>query len=68
MRITDYPNSISDKQWRLVKKYLPQENLIGRSVVLPKRWNLERAFARINRHRRTSKDYEVLTENSEAIL
>jgi putative transposase len=37
-------------------------------VVLPKRWIVERTFAWMNRHRRTSKDYEVLPENSEAVL
>jgi len=37
-------------------------------VVLPKRWIVERTFAWISRHRRASKDYEVLTENSEAVL
>lgn len=37
-------------------------------VILPKRWIVERTFAWMNRHRRTSKDYEVLTENSEAVL
>ncbi len=37
-------------------------------VVLPKRWVVERTFAWLNLHRRTSKDYERLTENSEAVL
>ena len=37
-------------------------------VILPKRWIVERTFAWMNRHRRTSKDYEVLPENSEAVL
>lgn len=37
-------------------------------VILPKRWIVERTFAWMNRHRRTSKDYEKLTENSEAVL
>jgi len=37
-------------------------------VVLPKRWIVERTFAWINRHRRLSKDYERLTENSETAL
>lgn len=37
-------------------------------VVLPKRWIVERTFAWINRHRRLSKDYERLTENSEAAI
>ena len=37
-------------------------------VVLPKRWIVERTFAWMNRHRRLSKDYERLTENSEAVM
>lgn len=37
-------------------------------VILPKRWIVERTFAWMNRHRRTSKDYEALPENSEAVL
>ena len=37
-------------------------------VILPKRWIVERTFALMNRHRRTSKDYEVLPENSVAVL
>lgn len=37
-------------------------------VILPKRWIVERTFAWMNLHRRTSKDYERLTENSEAVL
>lgn len=36
-------------------------------VILPKRWIVERTFAWMNLHRRTSKDYERLPENSQAV-
>jgi putative transposase len=37
-------------------------------VVLPKRWIVERTFAWLGRYRRMSKDYEGLTDNSEAMI
>jgi putative transposase len=37
-------------------------------VVLPKRRMVERTFAGFGRYRRLSKDYETLTESSEAVI
>ena len=36
--------------------------------ILPKRWIVERTFGWLGKYRRLSKDYERLTENSEAII
>ncbi len=37
-------------------------------AVLPKRWIVERTFGWLGRYRRHSKDYEELTESSEAMI
>lgn len=36
--------------------------------VLPRRWIVERSFGWMNRYRRLSKDYELTTESSEAMI
>lgn len=36
--------------------------------VLPKRWIVERTFGWLNRFRRLSKDYELYSEHSEAMI
>ena len=37
-------------------------------LLLPKRWIVERTFARLGRYRRLSKDYEYLPRTSEAMI
>lgn len=37
-------------------------------VVLPKRWIVERTFGWLSKYRRLSKDYETVTESSEAVI
>ena len=46
------------------KKLLPPKGF----QVLPKRWVVERTFSWIDQNRRMSKDYERLTETSEAFI
>ena len=41
---------------------------IGKFVVLPKCWIVERTFSWLGRYRRLSKDYETLTQCSEAMI
>jgi putative transposase len=37
-------------------------------LLLPKRWVVERTFGWFNRYRCLSKDYELLTQTSEAMI
>jgi putative transposase len=40
----------------------------GPRAFLPKRWIVERTFARLGQNRRLSKDYERLPESGEAFI
>jgi putative transposase len=54
----------TDYELRVVSR-MPGEK---KFVLLPKRWVVERTFAWLGRYRRHSKDYEVLTTSSEAMV
>jgi putative transposase len=51
-------------RWEIVKR---PEGTKG-FLLLPKRWVVERTFAWLGRYRRLSKDYEYLTQTSEAMI
>ena len=44
------------------------ERQSGGFEILPRRWIVERTFGWLNRFRRLSKDYELLTDMSEAMI
>ncbi|MEM7118781.1 MAG: IS5 family transposase [Chloroflexota bacterium] len=50
--------------WQVVKR---SDDVKG-FVILPRRWVVERTFGWLNNYRRLSKDYEELTETSEAFI
>lgn len=58
----------------LVKSILGLDTDISQKIVpeefqvIPKRWIVERTFAWLNISRRLSKDYEILTSSSEAMV
>jgi putative transposase len=57
------------RPWRRIRLVVVKrlEGLAGFHV-LPKRWIVERTFAWLGRYRRLSKDYEYLTQTSEAMI
>jgi putative transposase len=63
-RLPDWAKAAGGWVLQVVKR---DDDLAG-FVVLPKRWIVERTFAWLNRHRRLSKDYETLPENSETLI
>jgi len=54
--------------WHWRKVEIVKRSVMGRFVVLAKRWIVERTFAWLGRYRRLSKDYETLPECSEAMI
>jgi putative transposase len=57
------------RPWRKVRLEIVRrpEGIKG-FLLLPKRWIVERTFGWFNRYRRLSKDYEYVTQTSEAML
>ncbi len=53
-------------QWTL--EIVKRNDDVEGFAVLPHRWVVERTFAWLGRYRRLSKDYEELTESSEAMI
>ena len=53
---------------RWVLEIVRRSDNISGFVVLPKRWIVERTFSWFGRYRRLSKDFETLTESSEAMI
>jgi len=57
------------RRWRKVRmEIVSRPEGIKGFVLLPKRWVVERTFGWLNRFRRLSKDYEYLTQTSEAMI
>ena len=56
------------KQFKRVIEIVKRSDDVKGFKVLPKRWIVERTFGWFSKYRRLSKDYEVLPENSEAMI
>jgi len=56
------------KRWYGRVLQIVKRSDVGKFVVLPKRWIVERTFAWLGRYRRLSKDYESDPRSSEAMI
>jgi putative transposase len=63
-QLVDWVKSVCHWMLEIVKR---SDDVQG-FVVLPRRWVVERTFAWLGKYRRLSKDYEALTDTSEAMI
>jgi putative transposase len=56
------------KRWYGRTLEIVKRSDVGKFVVLPKRWIVERTFAWLGKYRRLSKDYETNPQSSEAMI
>ncbi|HWR25415.1 MAG TPA: IS5 family transposase [Methanosarcina sp.] len=63
-KLVDWVNSVCGWMLEIVKR---SDDIKGFKV-LPRRWVVERTFGWLGRYRRLSKDYEGLTESSQALI
>ena len=57
-----------EQTYRWTFEIVKRNDEVKEFTVLPRRWVVERTFAWLGRYRRLSKDYEELTESSEAMI
>ena len=66
-----YAGKLIDWTWQLggwVLEIVKRSDDVAGFKILPHRWIVERTFGWLGRYRRLSKDYEELTESSEAMI